>query len=266
VKYTNSGAVALRVAQCGPDGADIQPGGQKNPPGEILQQATRCWIRFEIEDTGPGIRAEDRKRIFEPFVQLADRPATERGTGLGLAIARQNTELLGGQLAAWRPHLILMDIGMPVMGGLEATRRMRSTPAGKDVKIASATAHALADERREILAAGCDAFLRKPLTEAEVLATLSRLLGTTYIYRARDSAPAEVPPLTATDLSRLEPELANRLRSAAEQLDAKLCTQTISELEQDAPDLASRLRALVQKAQFPELLAALDEAVEGRAS
>lgn len=56
-------------------------------------------LRFIVEDTGPGIRPEDRERVFERFVQL-DQSSTRRhgGTGLGLHLCRQLAELLGGTL------------------------------------------------------------------------------------------------------------------------------------------------------------------------
>ena len=350
VKYTSSGAIVLRVATGCPGGANSPLETGQPPPDEHDRRAARCWVRIEIEDTGPGIRDEDLARIFEPFVQLADRPTTERGTGLGLANAKQNTELLGGRLeltsepgvgttftlslpvtpskhgahhmapmesrvvgltpdqpryrlliaedqpenrlllrnmlesvgfeireaedgraavetfSSWSPHLILMDIRMPVMGGIEATRRIRSAAGGAEVKIAAVTAHALSEERSEILAAGCDAFIRKPLAEAEVFATLARLLGTTYIYATRDSTSTESTTLSAMDLSGLETRLLRRLQGAAERLDTRLFEQAILAIDEDAPELAGRLRVLGQGARFQELLEALDKVMEGRNS
>jgi CheY-like chemotaxis protein/two-component sensor histidine kinase len=58
----------------------------------------RARLRFEVEDTGPGISEEDRQRIFFPFVQLGNRASAEAGTGLGLAISKQYVELMGGQI------------------------------------------------------------------------------------------------------------------------------------------------------------------------
>ena len=63
---------------------------------------------------------------------------------------------------SWRPHLIWMDRRMPVMDGLEATRRIRELPGGKEVKIVAVTASAFMEQRDEILKAGMDDFLRKP--------------------------------------------------------------------------------------------------------
>ena len=56
-----------------------------------------CSLRFQVEDTGAGIAAEDQERIFEPFVQVG-RPGSQQGTGLGLTITRQFVELMGGTI------------------------------------------------------------------------------------------------------------------------------------------------------------------------
>ncbi len=80
IKFTETGTIHLRVA-----------GSQLNPDDPAK-------VRFEIHDTGPGIREPDRQRIFEPFVQgdggLGDVP----GTGLGLAISKEIVERMGGRL------------------------------------------------------------------------------------------------------------------------------------------------------------------------
>jgi CheY-like chemotaxis protein/anti-sigma regulatory factor (Ser/Thr protein kinase) len=81
----------------------------------------------------------------------------------------------------WQPHLIWMDIRMPVMDGLEATRRIKATEAGRRIKIIAVTAHALEEERTEILAAGCDDFIRKPYHVTEIFECLAKHLGVRYI-------------------------------------------------------------------------------------
>jgi signal transduction histidine kinase/ActR/RegA family two-component response regulator len=81
----------------------------------------------------------------------------------------------------WQPHLIWMDIRMPVMDGLEAARRIKATEAGRRTKIIAVTAHALEEERTEILAAGCDDFIRKPYQVTEIFECLTKHLGVSYI-------------------------------------------------------------------------------------
>ena len=63
----------------------------------------------------------------------------------------------------WHPDLIWMDIRMPVMDGLEATHRIKSTEAGSHTKIIAITAQALEEDRIKIMHAGCDDFIRNPI-------------------------------------------------------------------------------------------------------
>jgi signal transduction histidine kinase/DNA-binding NarL/FixJ family response regulator len=69
---------------------------------KVASQAAmdKAVIRFEIEDTGIGIKSEDVERIFETFVQIKTQGLTEAGSGLGLAISKQNTRLMGGEIGA----------------------------------------------------------------------------------------------------------------------------------------------------------------------
>jgi signal transduction histidine kinase len=55
-------------------------------------------LRFEVEDTGTGIKEEDLSRVFTAFIQLTNQPVSNTRTGLGLAISKQNIELMGGQI------------------------------------------------------------------------------------------------------------------------------------------------------------------------
>ena len=65
---------------------------------------------------------------------------------------------------------------MPVMDGLEATRRIKETAAGKKTPVIALTAHAFEEERRQILEAGCDDLIRKPFQEGEIFSAMSRFL------------------------------------------------------------------------------------------
>lgn len=74
-----------------------------------------------------------------------------------------------------RPDLVLMDLELPRLSGLEATRRLRGDPATATLKIVALTAHALSDVRQEAFAAGCDAFETKPVDFASLIVTIERL-------------------------------------------------------------------------------------------
>ena len=63
----------------------------------------------------------------------------------------------------FRPSLILMDLQLPGIDGLEATRRLKADPATKDIIIVALTAYAMKGDRERVLAAGCDGYVAKPI-------------------------------------------------------------------------------------------------------
>jgi two-component system cell cycle response regulator DivK len=78
---------------------------------------------------------------------------------------------------AEKPDLILMDLEMPIVDGWEATRRLKSHPATRDIPVIALSAHALAGTREKALAAGCDEFDTKPVEFDRLVATIRRVLG-----------------------------------------------------------------------------------------
>jgi two-component system cell cycle response regulator DivK len=66
-------------------------------------------------------------------------------------------------LAGFRPALILMDLQLPGMDGLELTRQLKADPAYRDVVILALTAYAMKGDREKALAAGCDGYVSKPI-------------------------------------------------------------------------------------------------------
>lgn len=337
VKYTSAGGIMLRVM------ADSRQTEPKNDASEKTKQ-DQTWVRFEVEDTGPGIAKADLDKIFEPFIQLDGRPTTERGTGLGLNICRQNVELLGGCIGVnsesgrgstfyfeipmrilslesmptampheqvtglapgqpryrlliaedqpenrlllhrmlapmgfdlreaengreavalfeqWHPHLTLMDIRMPVMNGMEATRRIRATETGRNTKIVAVTAHALEAERKEIIDSGCDEFIRKPLRENEVFEALAKHLGVKFVYGGEEAVQAEKPiEFQISDLQKLPPDLIRELLNAAELLDGERCLHVADWARKFDKKVADGLRSVVDNMEYPKLLKLLDK-------
>ena len=72
------------------------------------------------------------------------------------------------------PDLILMDISMPIMSGIEATRALRLEPTVGGVKIVALTAHAMETARQECMDAGCDDFATKPVDFAGLVALIEK--------------------------------------------------------------------------------------------
>lgn len=219
-------------------------------------------VRIEVADTGAGIPADARERMFQRFEQGGDDSRTRRhgGSGLGLSICRELAELMGGSVgyvsepgqgsifwvdlpllpapapeaapqarevarapldgmrvmivedhpvnmliasetmkawgaevggaadgqqavdqlaaahAAGKPfHAVLMDLHMPVMNGIVATRMLREMECGIGLPIIALTAAALASERDMALAAGMDDFVTKPIDATQLLDVLKRV-------------------------------------------------------------------------------------------
>ncbi|MBN1312357.1 MAG: response regulator [Anaerolineae bacterium] len=76
-----------------------------------------------------------------------------------------------------KPDLILMDINLPDIDGVECTRRIKEDPQLKNIPIVALTANAMVGDREHYLAAGCDGYLRKPLNRADLQKVLSDFLN-----------------------------------------------------------------------------------------
>lgn len=80
------------------------------------------------------------------------------------------------QALDWKPALILMDISMPIMSGLEATAIIRKK-TGQSIRIIALTAHAMNESRDACLEAGCDAFATKPVDLPNLLKEIEKQLS-----------------------------------------------------------------------------------------
>ncbi|MBN1877530.1 MAG: GAF domain-containing protein [Anaerolineae bacterium] len=137
----------------------------------------------------------------------------------------------------WTPHLIWMDMRMPVMDGYEATRRIKATSQGQQTVIIALTASAFEEDRIEILEGGCDDFVRKPFRRNEIFDKLAQHLGVRYIYEelaqvapTRQSKADTQAFLTPAALADLPPALVARLEKAAIETNMVSVTEVITEI------------------------------------
>jgi CheY-like chemotaxis protein len=79
--------------------------------------------------------------------------------------------------ASERPDLILMDLRLPELDGWEATRHIKSAPETQSIPVIALTAHAMAGDREQALAAGCDEYDSKPIDLERLLGKIEALLG-----------------------------------------------------------------------------------------
>ena len=128
---------------------------------------------------------DDRRRVPRPQVVVVadDFEALRHIWRIGLSysgfdVIEASTGAEALQLAtAHRPVAVVMDLAMPVMDGLEATRRLKDDPRTADVPILMVTAHTSPEHRRAAEDAGCAAFLPKPADLDDLIAVLRRVLA-----------------------------------------------------------------------------------------
>ena len=157
----------------------------------------------------------------------------------------------------WEPHLIWMDMRMPVMDGYEATKYIKSTAKGNATAIIALTASVLEEEKAIVLSAGCDDFLRKPFKEQTIFDTLIKHLGVQFIYSqasAMDMSQQTQPSLTSADLEIMSPEWRSRLYQAALEADSDRVMRLIQEIPTTAIHLVLSLQKLDDQFEFDEIM------------
>ena len=159
----------------------------------------------------------------------------------------------------WQPHLIWMDMRMPVMDGYEAARQIKATTQGQATAIIALTASSFEEERSIVLSAGCDDFLRKPFREADIFETMRKHIGVQYIYQA----PVEVEPQPAreadpkaltSEIAALSPALVARLKQAVELSYVDQIDQVIAEIQSQHPALADKLAQMAHNFEYDKIL------------
>jgi CheY-like chemotaxis protein len=125
----------------------------------------------ETKDNLPLVLlVEDNETIRDAFVILLEE------SGYRVQAAGTGTEAL--TIAAdTRPDLILMDLGLPDLGGLEVTRRLKSDPRTSESVIVALTGRALETDQKACLDAGCAGYLAKPVDTQLLLRTIPQYLG-----------------------------------------------------------------------------------------
>ena len=115
------------------------------------------------------IAEEDLKnrKLFRDLLQLSGHAVIEAGNGLeAIELARAD-----------KPDLILMDVRMPVMDGLEATKILKADPDTRDIPIVAVTSSAMNGDEEMTREAGCDGYMTKPIHIHDLLQTVTEYLG-----------------------------------------------------------------------------------------
>jgi PAS domain S-box-containing protein len=142
---------------------------------------------------------DDRPENRDLMVRLLDMVGFETQTA-------DNGEEAIAQWQSWQPHLIWMDMRMPVMDGYEAVRRIRAQEVdarvmAARVKIIALTASAFEEQQTSILEAGCDDLVCKPYKEAMIFEKIALHLGTQYLYAEPSPLWGQASSITAENLT-----------------------------------------------------------------
>jgi len=113
-----------------------------------------------VEDT------EDNRFMMRRLLEMEGYRVVEARNGEEAVNVAQNE----------KPALILMDLSLPIIDGLAATKLIRRIPEFKDVPIIAVSAHDIADFQEEALSAGCNSYITKPIDFGELENLISELL------------------------------------------------------------------------------------------
>ncbi len=168
----------------------------------------------------------------------------------------------------WQPHLIWMDILMPVMEGYEATQRIKAACDRDNLPapiIIAVTGSVFEEDRKVAIEMGCSDFVRKPFQVEIIFAKMAEFLGIHYRYAEAESDPhsteaiqsfTPTPPsvLTTANLSAMPAVWLDELHQAASRANMKHLLTLIAQIPPAHPHLATTLTQLVNDFCFEEIV------------
>jgi signal transduction histidine kinase/DNA-binding response OmpR family regulator len=192
---------------------------------------------------------EENRKLLVRLLELAGFKVQEA----------ENGEKAVALFAQWSPQFIWMDMRMPVMDGLEATRRIRTLPGGDQVKIVAFTASVMEEERTSILAARCDDVVHKPYRESLLFEVMAKHLGVNYHYEENSSEIAIESETDMCSLTTLPAGLRDSLTRAVLELDTDRTLAVVEEITRQDAAIGPVLRKLAENLEYERLLTMLEQ-------
>lgn len=161
---------------------------------------------------------------------------------------------------SWQPHFIWMDIRMPELDGIAATREIRALSGGCQVKIVALTASVFRQEQDSVMAAGLDDLVRKPYRPQEIYDCLARHLGVSYVHASTPATAVEHAHNTALQpkaLASLPEALRAELGAALVSLDSALIMELTDRIALQNPLLGEVLAEHADQFNYTAILQAL---------
>jgi PAS domain S-box-containing protein len=207
--------------------------------------ATRRALVADDDETNRSLLATILRHVGFEVVEAAD----------GMEAVRR----FGEQ----QPDVVLMDMRMPFMDGNAATRFIKALPRGRATPVLTISASALEEERREAIAAGADAFLRKPFRDEDLFEAIRRATGFAFEYEpggpvTRAATPPEPATPPAGPEAALPAELLAQLRGAVAGGFVEETRRLLEQAVRHAPATVAPLLQLAEEMRYEELLRRLE--------
>jgi two-component system sensor histidine kinase/response regulator len=162
---------------------------------------------------------------------------------------------------SWQPHLIFMDMRMPIMDGYEATKKIKAYLEPKKPVIIALTASAFEEERQVVLSAGCDDFICKPFRQDIVLEKISQYLQVDYVFADPTPPKQDVFIQNSFSDAELKSQLLEMPKDWVKSLHLHACQCSddaifylIKQLPSEKLDLANVLTSLANDFQFEKIM------------
>jgi signal transduction histidine kinase/DNA-binding response OmpR family regulator len=162
---------------------------------------------------------------------------------------------------SWLPHLIWMDMRMPVMDGYEAAKQIKAQSKGAATVIIALTASAFEEERAVVLSTGCSDFVHKPFHPSTIFEKMARHLDLRYVYASSKyladdviESASDTYILDVKSLTVMPSEWRSDLYQAAAKLNAKLILQLIEQIPQEYSLLARAIEEKVSSFDFEQIM------------
>lgn len=166
----------------------------------------------------------------------------------------------------WQPHLIWMDMRMPVMDGYEATTQIKTSQAGNNTVIIALTASAFEEDRLRMIKHGCNDFVHKPFRESVIFEMIHKHLGALYVYEEDDKgrkSESLIEKMSYEDLltfiNDLPDEIIIKLKEATELSDVAMIDHVIENIRTRSVQLADALSALAEDFNYDKILALIHD-------